>query len=227
MRPFEELLKESVARHGHLCAGQVIGVRMSMLGCSLLGIENPRADGWRKKLMVFVEIDRCATDAIQSVTGCSMGKRTLKFRDFGINAATFHNLVTGEAYRIVSTEESRKLADLCATEESDPAQRQLIGYQQMPDNELFHVQAVSVQVEEWDMPGPARKKVACGRCGQIVRDGKEVIRDGIPLCRPCSGTGYFEAVDLGERLNLAGRRCEHFRIIGIKAAKRRAKCVKQ
>ena len=178
-----------------------------MLGCSLLGIENPRADGWRKKLMVFVEIDRCATDAIQSVTGCSMGKRTLKFRDFGINAATFLNLASGEAYRIVSTEESRTLADRYAPEESDPTQRQLLGYQQMPDNELFQVQAGSVQLEEWDMPGPARKKVACGSCGQIVRDGKEVIQEGIPLCRPCSSTGYFEAVDLGERRQLAGQRC--------------------
>lgn len=193
MRPFEDLLKESVARHGHLCAGQVIGVRMSMLGCKLIGIENPRADDWRKKLMVFVEIDRCATDAIQSVTGCSMGKRSLKFRDFGINAATFLNLVTGEAYRIVSTEESRKLADLYAPEESNPAQRQLIGYQQMPDSELFNVQAVSVRLEEWEMPGPARRKVACGKCGQIVRDGRENMQDGMPLCRPCSGMGYFEA----------------------------------
>jgi formylmethanofuran dehydrogenase subunit E len=193
MRPFEELLKESVTRHGHLCAGQIIGVKMSMLGCKLLGIDNPGADGWRKKLMVFVEIDRCATDAIQSVTGCSMGKRTLKYRDFGINAATFLNLLTGKAYRIVSTEESRKLAEIYAPEECDPARRQLIGYQHMPDSELFHVQAVSVRLEEWDMPGPSRSKVACGRCGQIVRDGREVMQNGIALCPPCGGMGYFKA----------------------------------
>ena len=107
MRSYEELLEESVAAHGHLCVGQVIGVRMAMLGCRLIGIEDPRDSRWRKKVMVFVEIDRCATDAIQSVTGCRMGKRTLKFRDFGINAATFLNLETKQAYRIVSTEESR------------------------------------------------------------------------------------------------------------------------
>ncbi len=207
MRAFATLLEESAARHGHLCAGQVIGVRMAMLGCRLLGIDDPRAAAWRKKLMVFVEIDRCATDAIQSVTGCSMGKRTMKFVDFGINAATFLNLATGEAYRIVSTEESRKLADHYAPEESDPARRQLIGYQQMPDNELFHVQAVHVQVGELDMPGPARKKVACGRCGQLVRDGKEAIRDGIPLCRPCSGTGYFDAILPCDQYQLADLRC--------------------
>ncbi|GLI33022.1 formylmethanofuran dehydrogenase subunit E [Desulforhabdus amnigena] len=204
MRPFEDLLKESVAQHGHLCAGQVIGVRMSMLGCKLIGIENPKSDGWRKKIMVFVEIDRCATDAIQSVTGCSMGKRTLKFRDFGINAATFLNLETGEAYRIVSTEESRKLAELYASEEPDLARRQLIGYQQMPDADLFHVQEVNVRLEEWEMPGPARRKTTCERCGQIVRDGREVIQDGIALCRPCSGLGYFEANAPDVDCHLAG-----------------------
>ncbi len=205
MKPFEELLQESVARHGHLCAGQVIGVRMSMLGCKLVGIDNPGVGVWRKKLMVFVEIDRCATDAIQSVTGCSMGKRTLKFRDFGINAATFLNLETREAYRIVSTEESRNLANLYAPAECDPKLRQLIGYQQMPDGELFDIHAVSVQLDELDLPGPPRRKVECARCGQVVRDGREVIRNAITLCRPCSGMGYFEECAPVEGFRLAGR----------------------
>ena len=89
MKTFDELLKESVAAHGHLCAGQVIGVRMAMLGCRLVGIDDPKSSIERKKLIVYVEIDRCATDAIQSVTGCQMGRRSLNFRDFRINAATF------------------------------------------------------------------------------------------------------------------------------------------
>ena len=110
MQSFEELLKQSVSRHGHLCAGQVIGVRMAMLGCRLVGIKDPLAPEFRKKLITYVEIDRCATDAIESVTGCRTGKRTLKLKDFGINAATFLNLESHEAYRIVSTEQSRELA---------------------------------------------------------------------------------------------------------------------
>ena len=116
MQSYEVLLEESVAAHGHLCAGQVIGVRMAMLGCKLVGIDEPKSETERKKIMVYVEIDRCATDALQSVTGCRMGKRTLKFRDFGINAATFLNLENGLAYRIVSTESSRELADKYAPE---------------------------------------------------------------------------------------------------------------
>jgi formylmethanofuran dehydrogenase subunit E len=38
---FEELLAGSVAAHGHLCPGQVVGVRLAVLGLRLLGFEVP------------------------------------------------------------------------------------------------------------------------------------------------------------------------------------------
>lgn len=195
MKSFEELLKTSVAQHGHLCSGQVIGVRMAMLGCRLLGIDDPKSSQFRKKLIVYVEIDRCATDALQSVTGCQMGKRTLKFKDFGINAATFLNLDNGVAYRIVSTERSRQLCTQYAPEEDNVQRQQLEGYQRMPDKELFDVQRVRVNLPESDMPGPPRRHVSCGRCGQMVRDGKEAYLNGEALCRHCAGEGYFERLD--------------------------------
>src|SRR2546422_4190472 len=34
-------------------------------------------------LITFVETDRCAADAVAVVTGCRLGKRALKFRDWG------------------------------------------------------------------------------------------------------------------------------------------------
>jgi len=192
MKSFDELLQISVERHGHLCAGQVIGVRMAMLGCRLIGIDEPLSPLNRKKIMVFVEIDRCATDAIESVTGCHMGKRTLKFKDFGINAATFINLETGQAFRIVSTEASRDLAAEYAPEETDARRQQLAGYKRMPNEMLFDVQKVTVHLPEWDMPGPPRRHAVCERCGQVVRDGKEKRVEGLTLCRPCAGEGYFQ-----------------------------------
>ncbi len=191
MKSFDELLADSVAAHGHLCAGQVIGVRMAMLGLRLLGIDNPHDMPHRKNLIVYVEIDRCATDAIQSVTGCRMGRRSLKFRDFGINAATFLDISTGRAYRIVSTEEARTLADTLVPDVPDKYKRQLIGYQKMGDDVLFRVMPVTVHLRETEMPGPTRKKVVCGQCGQVVRDGREVETDDAPLCRPCAGKAYF------------------------------------
>ncbi|MFZ7125513.1 MAG: FmdE family protein [Desulfobacterales bacterium] len=191
MKNFEALLSESVERHGHLCAGQVIGVRMAMLGCRLVGIDEPKAPEFRKKLIVYVEIDRCATDAIESVTGCRMGKRTLKFRDFGINAATFVNLDTRVAYRVVSTEQSRELAKDYAPGEAHIGRQQIEGYKRMPDDLLFDVQRVAVDLPEWEMPGPPRRHEVCNRCGQVVRDGREVQIDNEMLCRPCAGEGYF------------------------------------
>lgn len=193
MKSFDALLEESVARHGHLCAGQIIGVRMAMLGCRLVGIPDPKAPEHRKKLITYVEIDRCATDAIESVTGCRMGKRTLKFKDYGINAATFVNLETGDAYRIVSTESSRTLAADFAPAALTAKQQQIEGYKHMPDDLLFHVQRVGVDLPEWDLPGPPRRHAVCDRCGQMVRDGKEVSQNGKTLCRPCGEESYFYA----------------------------------
>ncbi len=194
MKTFTELLKASTERHGHLCAGQVIGVRMAMLGCRLVGIDCPEDPKNRKKMMVFVEIDRCATDAIESVTGCRMGKRTLKYKDFGINAATFLNLDTLAAYRIVSTEESRDLARSYAPGRATIRHQQLEGYKVMPDELLFEVQSVRVGLSELDMPGPPRSHAVCTRCGQMVRDGRELYRQDEILCRPCGGEAYFHPI---------------------------------
>ena len=133
---FEKLLDESVALHGHLCAGQVIGVRMAMLALSKLGINDPKGRD-RKKLYVIVEIDRCATDAIQSVTGCSLGKRTMRHEDLGIMAATFINLLSSQAIRVVAKEESRELSKKYFPEIVDKYRQQLLAYKVMPDDVLF------------------------------------------------------------------------------------------
>src|SRR5215469_15015487 len=96
----DELLHEAELAHGHLCAGQILGVRMAMLAMNRLGIRSPRKrtlpggelNPDRKRPVVFVEIDRCATDAIGVVTGARVGKRALKLRDWGKMAATFIDL---------------------------------------------------------------------------------------------------------------------------------------
>ena len=106
---FEQLLTESVRIHGYLCPGRVLGVRMAMLGLREIGIVDPKGAD-RKNIIVFVEMDRCATDAVQSVTGCSLGHRTLKFMDYGKMAATFLHRATGRAVRVSAKEESRLLA---------------------------------------------------------------------------------------------------------------------
>src|SRR5450631_1984228 len=109
MESFDELLKKAEVAHGHMCPGQILGVRMAMLGMARLGIADPTGAD-RKRVVTFVEIDRCATDAIGMVTGCRLGKRALKFRDWGKMAATFVDAASGNAVRIVAREDSRELA---------------------------------------------------------------------------------------------------------------------
>jgi formylmethanofuran dehydrogenase subunit E len=189
---FDELLAGSVAAHGHLCPGQVVGVRMAMLGLRLLNFEAPPTYPQLKQLIVFIEMDRCTGDAVAFVTNAKLGRRSLKFVDYGIMAATFINLETNQAYRVISTEEARDLAPIYAPQEPDKRSQQLEAYRVMPDSVLFRVQEVEVDLSPYDLPGPTRRKVACARCGWVVRDHREVIQDGLALCRPCAGGAYFE-----------------------------------
>jgi len=142
MQDFKALIKSSAAAHGHLCPGQVVGVRMAMLGCRLIGLEEPTRRDQIKKLIVYVEMDRCTADAVAHVTGVKLGRRSLKFVDYGIMAATFVNLETGRAFRIISTEESRDLSAAYAPEVAEKYARQLKAYERMPDSVLFRVQEV-------------------------------------------------------------------------------------
>ena len=191
---FESLLEESVEFHGHLCPGQVIGVRMSMLGLHLIGIDDPKGAD-RKKLYVVVEIDRCATDAIQSVTGCRLGKRTMGFRDFGIMAATFVNLDSSKAVRIVAKEEAREIAAHQAGHILDKREQQLEAYKTMDDKDLFGVQRVKVELSPTDLPGKPLSRVSCERCGEWIQDRREISDGGVTLCRSCDGQGYYQIID--------------------------------
>lgn len=191
MKPFRELLISSAREHGHLCPGQVVGVRMAMLGCRLIGLNDPTSHEQIKKLIVFVEMDRCTGDAVAHVTGVKLGRRSLKFVDYGIMAATFVNLQTRKAFRILSTEESRDLVPVYAPDILEKNIQQLEAYQMMPDSVLFRVQEVDVPLDKYDLPGPTSRKAACERCGQVIRDHREVEVDGVTLCKPCAQGAYF------------------------------------
>jgi formylmethanofuran dehydrogenase subunit E len=199
METFEVLLQESAKAHGHLCPGQVVGVRMAMEGCRRIGLDNPRERSQIKKLIVYVEMDRCAADAISTVTGARLGRRSLKFVDHGIMAATFVNLETGKAVRIVSKESARTLAASKAPQIRDRHRQQLEAYKTMTCEDLFDIQAVKVDVGACDMPGPTKFKAVCRKCGQVVRDKREVMKNNRILCRPCALGTYFTPVQEQEQ----------------------------
>ncbi len=188
---FEKLLASSVAAHGHLCAGQVVGVRMALLGLRLLNFEAPPTLPQLKRLLVYVEMDRCTGDAVAHTTGVKLGRRSLKFVDYGIMAASFVDLETSQSFRVISTEESRDLAAVYAPLEPDKVRQQVQAYKIMPDSVMFRVQEVKVDLTPFDLPGPTRRKVTCSQCGQVVRDHREMELNGRILCKPCAGGAYF------------------------------------
>lgn len=188
---FESLLRESAENHGHLCPGQVLGVRMSMFGLEKIGVADPRGKD-RKSLIVFVEMDRCATDAIQSVTGCSLGHRTMKFMDYGKMAASFINLKTGKSVRVIAREDARGKAKECFPGRDNKYAAQLEAYKVMRADELFDWSWVEVSIDPQDMPGRPLKRVGCELCGEHVQDMREVHLNGKVLCRACASGGYYQ-----------------------------------
>ena len=182
---FESLLQQAEIAHGHLCAGQILGVRMAMLGCERLGIADPKGAD-RKRLVTFVEIDRCATDAIAVVTGCRLGKRALKFRDWGKMAATFVDLVTGKAIRIAARESSKDRARELFPAISDKNAQQMHAYREMPAAELFTEQWVSVPLDAREMPGYKSGRIVCAVCGEGINYDRQVTRNGRTLCQSCA-----------------------------------------
>jgi len=191
VKSLAEYLEDAAVAHGHLCAGQVLGVRMAMYGMKMLGIDDPAGKD-RKRVVTFVEIDRCATDAIMVVTGCRLGKRALKFRDWGKMAATFIDLESGKAIRVAATESSKALAASMHPELGSKNAQQMRAYQEMADDQLFHTQWVKVDLAPEEFPGYKAERIVCSECGEGISYRREIRREGKILCRACAGERYWK-----------------------------------
>jgi formylmethanofuran dehydrogenase subunit E len=188
VKTLDEYLQLAAVAHGHLCAGQVLGVRLAMLGLRELGITDPIAE--RKRIVTYVEIDRCMTDAIGLVANCRLGKRALKFRDWGKVAATFVDLQTGQAIRIAARESSKEVARNMYPELSKNEGQQK-AYAELSEEVLFDKKWVKVEVKAHDMPGYKGPRVICVECGEGINFAREVLQDGRTLCRACAGETYY------------------------------------
>ena len=191
MKTFEEYVELARVAHGHICAGQILGIRMAMFGVDLLGLEDPAGKD-RKRLVTFVEIDRCATDAIGVVTGCRLGKRALKFRDWGKMAATFCDLTEDRAVRVVALETSKDRAREHYPHIENKNEQQMKAYRELTEAELFSHEWVRVRLGPEEMPGYKAPRVACAECGEGINFQREVVQDGRTLCKACAGERYWE-----------------------------------
>lgn len=184
MRTFKEDIARAVNFHGHLCSGQCIGVKMAHMAMRLLGLDN-ETDG--KKLMVFVECNRCPSDAIMISTGCRVGKRTYYFHDLGRVAASFLNLETGKAVRIYRKKHVYPPDGASNGEMID-------FYDALPEEDFLEAQEVSIELGDGDLPGPPVEVVVCQSCGEEVMDKRHVNVDGRCLCRACAGNSYYSFI---------------------------------
>ena len=182
---YDEQLAKVEEFHGHLCGGIAIGTKLAMYGLELLEMElNQR----HKNLIVFLEIDRCMADAVQVVTGCSMGRRTLKQMYYGRFAATFYNQDTGEALRISDADAKKKFKDKETKEEMIERVRKT------PAEELFKVEKVKIEIPPSEMPGKPHTTAFCSICGEKVSDGRHKLIGGRPVCISCAEGSYYELI---------------------------------
>ena len=197
---FDAMLRKAVHFHGHKCVGLVLGTRIGMAGLGKLGIDDPSNT---RDLIVYVEIDRCLADAIQSIAGCTIGHRRLKHVDYGKFAATFVDTSKKRAVRVSVREEARRLVnkyspkqtasdvDAYQINEKEEMDQMMKAYSKMPDSELLNVKEVNVTVPELDLPGKPHRKETCSVCGERIFDGREITVNGNVMCRSCAKGPYY------------------------------------
>jgi len=177
-RTYKRLLEEAGQFHGDICRGIELGTRMTMAGLREIGITDPKGKD-RKKLIIFVEIDRCATDAIMALTGCRPGKRSMKVLDYGKMAATFINIETGRAVRVGLKPKNKDM-------------QEEVSLETLEEKDLLSVTEVEVDLRPEDLPGRPVRTCSCARCGETILDAREIEADGETLCRTCfEGKAYY------------------------------------
>ncbi|MDD4874414.1 MAG: FmdE family protein [Dehalococcoidales bacterium] len=177
---FYYFIKKVEEFHGHVCAGIAMGTKSALAAMRTLGFDPHEKK--HKDLIVYVETDRCMTDAVQIVSGCTPGKRSLKYVDYGKFAATFVRLSTGEAYRVTTIKDFDKnlsVEDL------------LKAVAETPDEEMLLLQKVEVNIPETDLPGAPMERAICVACGERVMDGRTIFKDCKAYCITCLKGAYY------------------------------------
>jgi formylmethanofuran dehydrogenase subunit E len=209
----EALLLKAGELHGHFCPFLALGVRAGVIAMRTLGIlENPGMED----VVAILECNNCFSDGVQTVTGCTFGNNALIYRDVGKTAFTLARR-DGDAVRVALradfvegfrnrlSEEASALFKKIVQEhqEATPQEQARLmelwteaAFQQLalPEEEVFTVQRLQVQV-------PPRSRifgsVRCAVCGESVMETRARIKDGRPVCIPCSGDEYYQLTGNG------------------------------
>lgn len=156
--------------HGHACPGLAIGFR----ACEAAQAQLQLAFSPDEELVCVTENDACGVDAVQLLTGCTMGKGNLIYRRVGKMAFSFFRRSTGGQCRVVF-----KLPMGQAGMDRAAFQEYLL---KAPLAELF-----TIQEPNYPLPTPARlfARILCSQCGEGMAENLARLRDGQPVCRDC------------------------------------------
>lgn len=178
---WQQDLEKAIAYHGHLCGGQVLGVRMAKYGLMRLGLEQGTE---LRDLVVFLESDRCIADAVYVITGVTLGSRRVKVMPYGKTAMSFLDLNTGRAIRLTVKVKDRapKGADLVEF------------WSRYDDEDLLDCREVEINLPPEERPGKPQFVTKCDRCGDEIIDRREVVQGGRTLCRACLDGSYYKVI---------------------------------
>ncbi|HSW36088.1 MAG TPA: FmdE family protein [Candidatus Limnocylindrales bacterium] len=180
MDDFEFFLKKVNDFHGHTCTGIVLGTRMTLAGMRYLGLD-PHAKN--RNIIAYTEIDRCMADAVLVITGCSLGRRSLKYVDYGKFAFTLIEQTNGRAVRVIVKEDFGGQNSMEETIQKIST---------ITDEKLITLQKVTVDISEYDLPGYPKRTAQCSVCGEKIMDGRDLVKDGIVCCRACAQGKYYK-----------------------------------
>ncbi|MCL5057697.1 MAG: FmdE family protein [Actinobacteria bacterium] len=188
--------EKAVEFHGHSCPGLAIGYRVSQIALKELGGLRSQDE----ELVAIVENDACGVDAVMLMTGCTLGKGNLLYRDFGKHVYTFGSRSSNKALRISvngeilhkqspDAQELRKKVFGGTAIESE--KKEFYGYQaqrtdsilDIPENDFCKVEHI-----DFKFPGKARifNSIRCDQCGEYVMEAKGRVKNGQIVCIPCS-----------------------------------------
>lgn len=189
----DERIQDCIRFHGHSCPGLAIGIRAAEL--ALRELNNPKGSD----LVAVVETDMCGVDAIQFLTGATLGKGNLIHRDYGKMAFSFFRRDTGQGFRAVLRPEARgdanaqsaalmrKVSEGTATEEDKEQLSRARGriqerFMSLPLGEMFTVTPL-----EEDPPRPPKilESLTCAACGEKAMESRTRRFNGQTLCIPC------------------------------------------
>ncbi|NLI69498.1 MAG: formylmethanofuran dehydrogenase [Firmicutes bacterium] len=190
------LWEKAVAFHGHECIGLAWGFKVAEAA-----LKNLEADrDIDEEILAIVENDSCAVDAIQFITGCTLGKGNLIFHDFGKPVYTFVLRKSGKAIRIIFDDQQEE-----EDEEMDLLRKKVFGGEaNEKEKKLFRDKTKEKQerilscpvsevcrveeLKDFNPPEKARifSSVICSQCGEKVMEPRARIKDGKPACIPCS-----------------------------------------